>query len=381
MLQHLPSPWGETLPVLPHLRLAAWEYALPCRVPLPVGRHLLINQRRGFLVRIASPDGRIGWGDVAPLPGLHAESLDHAWGQIMQAAEWMRAHGTDAQRLVSCLSSLAPSVRWGLDTALDDWRLAGESTAAWRDARVSINGLFTLGADPKVAFDKIRSGCGTLKVKVGGRAAGMTWQTEVAALKALRSEVGDGVRLRLDANRAWSLSEAIQFGRAVEGLGIEYIEEPLQVPSELERFYEGTGLGYAWDETLRERARAPVMEAVPPRGLRAIILKPALLNGMPALERSIRWADRAGLQWIVTSCFESGVGLRNLARACWLHGSGSRAMGLGTSDYFSDDILEAPGLVIDGGGMDLGKSFEAAVRMPPPGGWLPPDAVMGHGGG
>jgi O-succinylbenzoate synthase len=182
----------------------------------------------------------------------------------------------------------------------------------------------------------------------------------VNSLKDLRSEIGEAAKIRLDANRAWTLEEAVEFGNEVRGLNIEYIEEPLRDPRELEVFHRRTGLMFAWDESLLELTGMP--DGALPEGLAAVILKPAILGGVGVIQSWIRAAEERKIDWVVTSCFESGVGLRNLARTCWLNGAGTRAMGLATADYFERDVL-VPALSSERGAIDLGESFSSEILI------------------
>jgi hypothetical protein len=42
--------------------------------------------RRGHLLRVELDDGRVGWGEASPLPGLHAESAEDAGAQLRAMA-------------------------------------------------------------------------------------------------------------------------------------------------------------------------------------------------------------------------------------------------------------------------------------------------------
>lgn len=105
-----------------------------------------------------------------------------------------------------------------------------------------------------------------MKVKVGGAVG-----PSADAARTLRSLRGlsAGCSLRLDANQAWTVDEALCFASALaEGAGgaegggrgrtrvgdgaVEYIEEPLRNPRMLREFWErsGGGLPYALDESL-----------------------------------------------------------------------------------------------------------------------------------
>ena len=75
----------------------------------------------------------------------------------------------------------------------------------------------------RAAADHARDGFTTLKIKTG--AGG----DDVAVVAAARAAVGAGVRLRVDANQAWSPARAVEIISAWEGTGldIELVEQPV----------------------------------------------------------------------------------------------------------------------------------------------------------
>jgi D-galactarolactone cycloisomerase len=62
------------------------------------------------------------------------------------------------------------------------------------------------------------------KVKVGG----LSPLEDVRRIEAIRKSVGQQFILACDANQGWTRFEAVQFGRGVKELGIEWFEEPVQ---------------------------------------------------------------------------------------------------------------------------------------------------------
>ena len=80
------------------------RFALPLTRTLRVGR-IDLDTRTGGLIRLTTTDGRVGYGEVSPLPGLHRESLDDVEHRLT----------VGAARL--------------LEPAFADWRAA--ATTAW----------------------------------------------------------------------------------------------------------------------------------------------------------------------------------------------------------------------------------------------------------
>ena len=69
---------------------------------------------------------------------------------------------------------------------------------------------------------------------------------------AVRASVGPAVALRADANRRWTLEQAVQFGQAAAGAGLQYIEEPVACTADLPEFHRRTRLPLALDESVDE---------------------------------------------------------------------------------------------------------------------------------
>ena len=116
----------------------------------------------------------------------------------------------------------------------------------------------TLFPTPRCAIKKTPQ---VLKVKVGGRAGPASDADRT--LEFLQDSPREST-IRLDANQAWSMEEALEFFAALaEADGaiprhdstiaaIEYIEEPLKDPRALEELWERSGkvVPYALDESL-----------------------------------------------------------------------------------------------------------------------------------
>jgi len=312
-----------------------------------------------LLVILEDGEGHSGIGETAPLPGLHAESVEEAAAQLHELAGQLEGAGIPegCPALDGAFETwlgglnLHPSVRTGVEGAV----LTLLADRAGKDlphlltnnpaARVRINGL--LDGDAAAVLEGAarlkKNGYTALKIKVGRRDA--TDETRFVA--AVRTLVGPTFALRLDANRAWDLTAARDFAARIAPAGIEYLEEPLRDSSDLEAFVADAPIPVALDETLL--GFSP--QAPPPlRGVAALILKSSVLGGY---ERSLAWARlarRKRLAAVVSAAFPSAVGMSlDIAFAAAL--GDETAHGLGTSSTFAEDLGRAP-LPIDGGRID-----------------------------
>ena len=154
-------------------------------------------------------------------------------------------------------------------------------------------------------------------------------RAEIELVRAVRERLPSEVQLRLDANQAWTLDEAALFIESLQGIDLEYIEEPLRDPQQLEELFSRTGVRYALDETLTHNE---LIDAWP--NAAALICKPTILGGRVAVER----LAATGKPITFTAAFESGVGIARIVQLA-AEFSPDRAAGLDTIDWLEDDLL------------------------------------------
>jgi len=145
----------------------------------------------------------------------------------------------------------------------------------------------------------------TVKVKVAE--PGQALEDDIARVRAARSFVGSGGRVRIDANGGWNVDEAEHAIRALEQFDLEYVEQPCTSVDELYEIrsrVHGLGIAIAADESVR-KAADPV--AVARAGAADIlVIKVAPLGGV---RRALNLIDEAGLPVVVSSALESSIGL------------------------------------------------------------------------
>ena len=349
-----------------------FRYRLPLAEPLTLAGRV-IHERKGLLVRIDSDSGASGWGDVAPLPGFSRESLAEAetemaaLGRLLAGAEIdSRGRDPEAWSEPEPSGGVSPSVRFGLETALASLSSQADSAAGAElpcfDGDVPVSALLA-GSPPQVLEHARRlrdAGCRAVKLKVGARPV----PDDVALCRAVRAVLGDGIALRLDANRRWNLEQAVTFGRAIAAAGIEYLEEPLGDPSRLEDFFDATGIAVALDESLPE-LRPDDLERRPEIG--ALVVKPTLLGGIGSAREWIARAREMNIRPVVSGCFESGVGILALAELAWSSTGDAVPAGLDTYRWLEADVVR-PRIRVQAGAIRwsraLARSHRVEIRTP-----------------
>lgn len=209
--------------------------------------------------------------------------------------------------------------------------------------RIPVN-VTVPATDPAHAHAIVTAGgCTTAKVKVAER--GQVLADDLARVEAVRAALGPDGLVRVDANGAWDVDEAVHAIAALHRAagGLEYVEQPCASVEDLARVRRRVQVPIAADESIR-RAEDPYRV----RDLEAAdvaVLKVQPLGGVRAC---LRIAEDIGLPVVVSSAVESSVGIAAgvaLAAALpELH----HACGLATVQLLTDDIVVAPLLPVDG---------------------------------
>ena len=234
------------------------------------------------------------------------------------------------------------------DATARPWLACAEEAAAgdWpepvRDA-VPVN-VTVPACDPERAAAIVRAGgCTTAKVKVAER--GQVLADDAARLEAVRDALGPTGLVRIDANGAWDVDEAVAAIRLLERAagGLEYVEQPCAAVADLAAVRRRVDVPIAADESIR-RAEDPYLV----RDLEAAdvaVLKVQPLGGVRAC---LRIAEDIGLPVVVSSAVESSVGIAaGVALAAALPDL-QHACGLATVQLLADDVAVEPLLPVAG---------------------------------
>ena len=327
-----------------------YRYDLPLSEPVAL-KDATLRHREGILLKLTGEGDTVGWGETSPLPGFSRENLEEAAEQLRRlassvvgrqmTADWIDADGNFGRELDAM--GLAPAVRFGLELAL--WNLCAASSGKslpeliTRRPRVTVPVNALISSSPDRAIEEARraraAGYETVKIKVGVRDV----EEDVGLVHALYEELGNGASLRLDANRAWSFEEAERFAHGTSDLRFEYVEEPLKDPERLPEFARACGVPVALDESL---VGMQPEELEDHRYARTVVLKPTLLGG---ISRTLRFAGRAsrlGMQPVISSAYETGIGTAALAALAAGVGDREVPAGLDTYRLLAADVLRPP---------------------------------------
>ncbi|KQB87345.1 o-succinylbenzoate synthase [Corynebacterium lowii] len=194
-------------------------------------------------------------------------------------------------------------------------------------------------------------GCTTVKVKVAE--PGQTLAEDVARVNAVREHIA-GAKIRVDANRGWTVPQAL---RAAQELGpLDYMEQPCATVAELATLREQlrTHQGergninsrptrVAADESIR-RARDPY-RVVEEKAADAAVLKVAPLGGVRRLLDIAAHMGEHSVSVTVASALDTAVGMNAGLVAASALPQPQAPAGLATQSLFVEDVAPPRDLV------------------------------------
>lgn len=302
------------------LRWRPFAFPLPTALRTASGT---VSQRRGWLLRLDTDAGAVGWGEAAPLAQGAMEEGD----ALRDCARALQALGSAAPRalLEQRLPTLPPAVAFAVGAALAEADgLVGARAGGWRPAPPSAwllpagagavararTLLATTAAPPPPGGQAAQTPPPTFKWKVGVHPL----PAELAWYRRLIDQLPGNARLRLDANGGFDRATAWRWVEALEGEGrLDWLEQPLDPADQegLEALAERVPV--ALDESLRRHP--PLTQRW--RGWQ--VRRPSQ-EGDP---RPLLGDLVAGRPWLMVSTgFETGVGRRWVAHLAALQALG-----------------------------------------------------------
>jgi L-alanine-DL-glutamate epimerase-like enolase superfamily enzyme len=318
------------------MRLHVGRRVLRLRQPLQTAYGVL-GERALLTISLTGEDGVTGYGEAAPLEAYDGVSL----ARVEQALERYRpvlagaARMNGAEIVDACRrADDLPEAFAAIDLALWDraGRRAGRSVASLiagtPASRVAVNAtiaaLDRAGAAEQAA-EAVAQGFGCLKVKVGvGDDAGR--------IAAVRAAAGAHVALRVDANGAWSVEQAVRSIQALSPSGLELVEEPVHGLAAVREVRERVAVRVAIDETAAEHGALTAGVAD------AVCLKISRCGGISGLLAAASLVRASGAEVYMASSFDGPLGLAaGVHAAAALASRGPLpACGLATLGMFED---------------------------------------------
>jgi len=213
----------------------------PVAVSLPMCKPVImageeVRRADNVLVRITTDDGQVGWGEAASAPVMTGETL----ASLVTAVEFMAPTlmGRDAADIAGAQAAMDARMygnlgaKAAIEIALYDvaGQAAGKPVHALlggrqrqRLALLAVIGGGNREGDRRDAEAKKTAGFTIFKIKVGVDQP----EADAARTRAICALLGRGTLISADANQGYTVEEALHYVRAVQGCGLDFLEQPV----------------------------------------------------------------------------------------------------------------------------------------------------------
>jgi L-Ala-D/L-Glu epimerase len=293
------------------MKLTLHSLLLPLAHPFTISRGTLTEQQS--LVVELSGDGISGWGEVTPNRFYH-RSLENLRQSIESAHPFLNRYATEPPEDVwmEAMQRLEdPFAVSALDIAAHDWYARREGVQIWQ--RWGLNWQKVPQSSYTIAIDTIdrmvqkleeRPDWTIYKIKLGTG-------DDLEIVRRIRSATS--ARLRVDANCAWSVEQAIENSVALQELGVEFIEQPLPADADIDQHrqvFSRSCLPIIADESCQVESDVVKCQGC----FHGINVKISKCGGLTPAIRMLRLAKQLGMKTMVGCMVESSIGISAAAQ-------------------------------------------------------------------
>ncbi len=326
------------------LQLTFSPYTLKLKKPFETSKKE-IRERNGFIIKLIDVDGNEGIGDCCPFPEFGSETLQDVEQTLTDIKLSIYIQENEIENSITenlKKFDKLPTLRYSLEQALlnliciikkvtiDELLKLDLKRKIFVNAAI---GLLSQNESVTEARRFVAEGYSTIKIKAGRD----NFDNDLAVVKSIREAVGEKIKIRVDPNGKWSLTEAVQNLKKLEHYNIEYVEQPLIGSNGFTELSKLSSVPIAPDESVRSIKDAK--RFIDGGSVSFIVLKPMLLGGLIPTLKIIRIAERNKIIPVITSSFESAIGRTNaiIAAACV---KSNVAHGLAVNNYFENDLVK-----------------------------------------
>ena len=322
---------------------------IPYKLEVKKEFQLFLNDsiRSGYIVKIKDEEFT-GLGDIAPLPNYSIESMK----EIPWLLEELKQMSINLDDMLECRYSFqpffvkAPSFRFGIETAIYDILSKRKNVSIAQlinknyNSSILLNGLYI--QKKQILNSEV------IKIKITTK--NIFFIKDI--LEKILSTYPSCKKLRLDFNGSLDLPRAIRVCKELDGFPIDYIEQPINNP-DLDDYAElklHTNIPIAIDEHANRIEE--IQNIIDVEAADVIIIKPTLVGGFYESGNIINMVRDAKLRVILTSTYESNIGLMACAHIAAAYNIQDYC-GLHTDFLFNNNVADS---IIDKNLIEINKA-------------------------
>ena len=301
--------------------------------------HGIWDVREGIILRLVDKNGRIGWGEIAPLSWFGSETYEQALDFCHQLPVNI------SSEMIFAISAELPASQFGFESAWENLSEVIENSPSQdKIPKNQCSGLLPAGETALQALPMLwLEGYRTFKWKIGVAAI----EEELRILQQLIAVMDDlcdrqTALLRLDANGGLTYSQAEKWLEACDSVkatpdfaaDIEFLEQPLAIAQfqEMVRLNATYATPIALDESAANLDRIQECYTQGWRGI--FVIKPAI-SGSPSQLR--KFCQTHKIDAVFSSVFETKIGRQAALNLATELSPNNKALGFGTDSWFDDN--------------------------------------------
>ncbi|MFB9107334.1 o-succinylbenzoate synthase [Flavobacterium gyeonganense] len=315
------------------------KYMLEFKRPSGTSRGIMTEKETWFIV--LEENGKKGIGECGILRGLSADDRE----DYEEKLNWVCQNIHLGEKALWENLLEFPSIQFGIEMAFlslksENPYVLFPSDFTNNSRSIVINGLVWMGEEAfmkEQIEEKIAQGFICIKLKIGA----IDFEKELDLLRFIRTHfTAKQIEIRVDANGAFSLNEALDKIKQLSGFELHSIEQPIQKNNtdSMAELCKNTPFPIALDEELIGvflfEEKEALLQKIKPQ---YIILKPSFVGGFRGTQQWITLAEKYNIGWWITSALESNVGLNAIAQWTFLQNS-NMPQGLGTGALYTNNI-------------------------------------------
>jgi O-succinylbenzoate synthase len=302
---------------MPQFTCQFQPYKRRFRQPLHTN-HGIWEIREGIIISLQDKlTGKIGYGEIAPIPWFGSETLSRA----IEFCESLAGKITIDS--IYNIPDRLPACQFAFESALTDVLTANDPDIENRDS-IALSYLLPTGEAALDAWQTLhQKGATAFKWKIGVAAI----EAEIELFRQLRQMLPNAVNLRLDANGGLSLPGARQWLEIVDEIGgVEFLEQPLKVDlfDEMLVLSQNYRTTLALDESVATIAQ---LQQCYNRGWRGVFIIKAAIIGSPS--KLVDFCRSNDLDIVLSSVFETEIGKQAVLKLARTIGKNKRPVGFG----------------------------------------------------
>ena len=332
--------------------LELYQISIPFAEPYRLSKiYGTLHDAQAVIVKIQTDEGLVGLGEADPMVPFTAESPESVLAMLRDIVA-PKLIGQDPIKIIQLETRLDRLVngyataRGAINMALYDIRGKVLNIPVYEllgglhhEKLPLLLGIGSLGLeDSLAAINELRNqGVTTVMLKMGEKPIG----DEIRRYIGIREHLGEDVKLVVDANQGWVLSETLEFIEGIKGYHLDLLEQPIDRRdlSGLKRIREHLVGPLSADESLVAAADAAVL--IREQIVDVFSIKVSKNGGLETSKLIAQMAAGFGLKCLMNSMLEFGITqAASLHLGCTLPNLMDCGHAYGSVTRMSDDITD-----------------------------------------